>query len=225
MSIPNKDLNIWEHSLPLRELCRRRALDLEPEMDCARQGAEILAPYLAGERKTVLDVGCGGGHFFNSLSRRGLNFDYFGLDYSPAMIEIARDVFKLRGLDPGAFMLEDVRDLHGFGCQIAVAVNTLSFIADYREPLQRLSDAGAELIVVRDNFGPETEIKWEIDGFLDPGSNHLKGYWNRWSVGETREFLQSLGYDVSQAEDDHCRGRMELVVEKPYHWSWMIAKR
>ncbi|MDR1309739.1 MAG: class I SAM-dependent methyltransferase, partial [Deltaproteobacteria bacterium] len=88
--IPPPALNIWEHSRQLRELCRRRAMGLEPEMDCAAQGAELLSHFVDRRGMRLLDVGCGGGHLVHSLTRIGIELDYYGLDFSPAMVGLAR---------------------------------------------------------------------------------------------------------------------------------------
>jgi SAM-dependent methyltransferase len=194
-------------------------------MDCAAQGAELLAPYLTDKEKIVLDVGCGGGHFYHALRRRNFNFSYYGLDSSPAMIEIAREVLLGYGLGAERCILGDIRDLTNFKCQIVALINTLSFNSDFRAIIERLADTQAEVILIRDNFGPQTEIKWETDSFLDPGFNHLKAYWNRWSISEVQEFLCDLGYSVRLIEDKHTQGQMELVVNKPYYWSWILASK
>ncbi|MDR0356706.1 MAG: class I SAM-dependent methyltransferase [Deltaproteobacteria bacterium] len=225
--IPEPRLNIWEHSLSLRELCRRRALDLEPEMDCAAQGAELLAPLVRqmAFAPKLLDVGCGGGHFLHSLKRRGLEVDYYGLDSSPSLIETAQKAFAEQNLDPARLMLGDVSHLCDFSCHLAVMINVLSFNPDFRAPLERLAETGAKALLIRDNFGEGTIIRWETDGFLDPGYNHLKGYWNQWSRKEVGDFLRRRGYKTSFIEDARTKGGLELVVEKPYYWSWLLAEK
>jgi SAM-dependent methyltransferase len=223
--IPDPKLNIWEHSKELQKLCRRRALDLEQEMDCAAQGALLLAPFVDRPKMRLLDVGCGGGHFYHSLTRLRLVVDYFGLDYSPAMVRIARGAFRKLGLNPEKIILGNVCDLRDFDCSLVVMINTLSFNSDFREPLDRLAGTGAKVMVIRDNFGPKTIIKWEVDGFLDPDFNHLKGYWNQWSRHEVADFLDSLGYRTTFVVDSRTKGKTELVVNKPYHWSWLVAEK
>jgi SAM-dependent methyltransferase len=223
--IPDPALNIWEHSASLRKLCYRRALDLEPEMDCAAQAAELVAPYLDRPALKLLDVGCGGGHFYHCLVRRGLLADYYGLDYSPSLVRLAKAAFKKQGLDPQKIILGDVRDLRDFACDIALVVNTLSFNPDFRAPLDRLSQTGCSVMVIRDNFGAKTLVRYEIDGFLDQGFNHLKGYWNCWSVSEVSNFLSDYSFKVKYFIDRRTQGKVELVVGKPYHWSWLVAER
>ncbi|MDR1111895.1 MAG: class I SAM-dependent methyltransferase [Deltaproteobacteria bacterium] len=223
--IPPPALNIWEHSRQLRELCRRRAMGLEPEMDCAAQGAEILSHFVDRRGMRLLDVGCGGGHLVHSLARIGIELDYYGLDYSPAMVGLARKARRSLGLDPGRIILGDVRGLVGFECDLVAMINTLSFNPDFREPLDRLAGTGAKVMVIRDFFGPSTVVSWERDGFLDEPHNHLKGYWNQWSTSEVASFMGDLGFNSTFVPDHRTMGRTEIVVGKPYIWSWLVAER
>jgi ubiquinone/menaquinone biosynthesis C-methylase UbiE len=194
-------------------------------MDCAAQGAELVGLYQKSSNFRLLDVGCGGGHFIYSLKSRQINADYFGLDSSPKMVKLARAAFKKKGFDPAKIILGDVSYLRGLSFDVAVVINTLSFNPDFRAPLDRLSQTGASLIIIRDNFGPMTVITYETDGYLDPDFNHLKGYWNRWSKKEVWDFLASLGYEVKFIVDKRAKGYCEKVVDKDYYWSWLVAQR
>jgi SAM-dependent methyltransferase len=221
----NPALNIWEKSRGLLDLIYARGLDRAPEMDCAAQGAELLAPLIGSNRPRLLDAGCAGGHFYHSLARRGLKVDYYGLDSSPQTVALAQAAFRTLGLEPRRLVLGALADLAGWKFELAAVINTLSFNPDFREPLDRILDCGVRALVIRDNFGPQTVIRWEPDGYLDEGHNHLRGYWNQWSLAETREFLASRGFQSQAVEDRRVRGQVEMVVGKPYRWSWLVAVR
>ena len=222
--IPDPAENIWEHSQNVRELYRRRAHGLD-EMDASAQCAAITAPFIKqfDSPPRLLDAGCGSGYLWHSFKKRGLAVDYFGLDYSPTLIEIGREVLPQYGLPPERLNCGSVEDLHGQAYDLVVLLNTLTFCPDYHEPLDRLIEAGPKILIIRDNFGAETIRRWEIDGYLDPGYNHLKAYWNQWQVDEVADFISSGGYGVKQLEDTRTKGRMEMVVGKPYYWSWLLA--
>lgn len=222
--IPDPAENIWEHSQNVRELYRRRAEGLD-EMDASAQCAEIAAPFIRSRRTPprLLDAGCGGGHLWHSFMKRGLAIEYFGLDYSPSLIDIGREVLPRYGLPAERLTCGAIEDLHGQTYDLAVLLNTLTFCPDYRQPLDRLLGCGPEVLIIRDNFGPETVRRWETDGYLDPGYNHLKAYWNQWRLDEVAAFLTSYGYEASPMEDKRVAGRMEPVVGKPYYWSWLLA--
>jgi SAM-dependent methyltransferase len=223
--IPDPEMSIWEHSAGLAELLKCRALDVEPEMDCAAQAAEILAGLGLPPGSRLLDMGCGAGHFLHSLRRRGIPMGYLGLDSSPVAVSAGRDAFRELSLDPEMIRLASMDDLRGERADCALFMNVLSFCPDFRRPLDRAAGCGAGHILVRDNFGPETVILWEEDGYLDQGWNHLKGYWNRWSRAEMAGFLEGLGYGCEFIEDRRTGGGTELVVGKPYHWEFLLARR
>lgn len=224
--VPDAELNIWEHSATARELYIKRAHGLM-EMDAAAQCAEILAPFIRGAPKPprLLDAGCGTGYLFHSFKKRGLAVEYHGLDYSPGYIALAREILPAYGADPAHLACGRVEDLHGQAFDLVAMINTLTFCADFREPLDRLAGAGPAAMLIRDNFGESTERLWDVDGYLDEGHNHLKGYWNRWGFGEVAGFLAAYGYAAEPLVDRRARGRVEMVVDKPYRWSWLLARR
>lgn len=85
------------------ELMRRRALGLEPEMESAKQLVRILQPiYRPG--MTVLDVGCGCGHFLRSLRGMDPGIRYTGIDSNLDYIMNARQIWG----DKASFEVGDI---------------------------------------------------------------------------------------------------------------------
>ena len=224
--IPDTNENIWEHSSNVIELYSRRARGCD-EMDAAAQAAEILAPFITGRSRPprLLDAGCGSGYLWHSFQKRNLPLEYYGLDYSPSLIEIGQAILPDYGLPAERLICGAIEDLHGQAYDLAALLNTLTFCPDFRQPLDRLIGTGIKALAIRDNFGPQTVIRWEIDGYLDPGFNHLKAYWNQWSIPEVTAFLNEYGFCVTEIEDRRAQGRVEMVVDKPYYWSWLLAVR
>jgi SAM-dependent methyltransferase len=224
--IPDPRENIWEHSRNVLDLYRRRARG-EEEMDASAQAADLLAPFIRPLQKPprLLDAGCGSGYLWHSFRRRGLEIEYYGLDYSPSLIGIGREELPAFGLPPERLICDSLEDLSDRPCDLALLINTLTFCPDFRRPLDRLAQSGAEVILIRDNFGPETIRRWETDGYLDPGFNHLKAHWNQWSAAEVSSFLGRYGFRAESLVDRRTRGRVEMVVDKPYCWSWLLACR
>lgn len=224
--IPQTRFNIWEHSANVAELYARRAAG-EDEMDAAAQAAEILTPFIVNSNTPprLLDAGCGSGYLWHSFKKRGLAVEYHGLDYSPGLIGIGRRILPGFGLPAERLQCAAIEDLDGQNFDLSVLINTLTFCPDFRQPLDRLMLSGIKALLIRDNFGPETVIRWEEDGFLDPGWNHLKAYWNQWSTAEVCSFLAEYGFKVEEISDRRTGGQMELVVGKPYYWSWILAVR
>jgi SAM-dependent methyltransferase len=216
--IPNTELNIWEHSANVRELYTRRAKG-QDEMDAAAQGAELLAPFIK-PGMTLLDAGCGSGYYYWSFKRRGLDIDYHGIDYSPTLIEIGRRYLPA-GNRLRVMAIEDLEN----NFDIVLCFNTLSWCPDFRLPLDRLCRAARNYILIRTNLGAETIYRWETDGYLDQGYNHLKAYWNQYSEKDVTSFMEDLGFEVTPVVDRRTQGAMELVVGKPYYWKLLFGRR
>lgn len=225
--IPEPSLNIWEHSSQAAELYALRAAGEAEEMDASAQAVELLAPFIQNFDRPakLLDAGCGSGYLWHSFKSRDLGVDYYGLDYSPSLINIGRRILPDLGLPAEKLICGAMEDLDGLSFDLITLINTLTCCPDFRQPLDRLALTGARVILIRDNFGPETVIRWEEDGYLDPGYNHLKAYWNRWSLGEVSSFLSEYGFRSEAIIDRRTSGEMELVVDKPYFWSWLLAVR
>ena len=89
-NIANQIWNPWANDKKLLELYRKRCCQEIEEMTCAAQAAEILANKIKpGE--TLLDAGCGGGYYYWSFKNRNIPINYYGLDYTPEMIDLARE--------------------------------------------------------------------------------------------------------------------------------------
>lgn len=226
--IPNPELNIWEHSQNVRRLYAQRAHG-HGEMDAAAQAAELLSPAIKAWPgpwpPRLLDAGCGSGYLYHSFKKRALEVDYHGLDYSPSLVAIGQSILPAHGLAAEKLRLGAIEDLRGEFFDLAVLLNTLSFCPDFRQILHQLVETGAKVLLIRDNFGSETVIRWETDGYLDEGYNHLKAYWNQWSLREVTEFLAGCGFVCENFIDRRTRGEMEMVVNKPYYWGWLRASR
>ncbi len=79
--------------LRIGELLYRRARGEAAETDCAKAACRLLAEhYRPG--MSVLDAGCGCGHYLPSLRRRvDPAIDYHGVDATPHFVELARRAF------------------------------------------------------------------------------------------------------------------------------------
>ena len=216
--IPNTELNIWEHSANVRELYARRARG-EEEMDAAAQAAELLAPYTK-PGMTLLDAGCGSGYYYWSFERRGLDVEYHGLDYSPTLIKIGQQHLPV-GRRLQVMAIEDLEDRF----DIVICFNTLSWCPDFRRPLDRICQAAGKYVLIRTNLGSDTIYRWETDGYLDEGYNHLKAYWNQYSEKDVTSFMEEMGFEVSPVVDRRTQGAIELVVGKPYFWKLLFGRR
>lgn len=217
------DYNIWEHSAVVRDLYARRAGAEAPEMDAHAQAVEILAPNLL-TNMSILDAGCGSGYLFHSFRTRNLEVEYCGLDCSASLIELGRRFLADFGLPPRALevgLIENLRERF----DVVVCLNTLSWLPDWRLPLDRLCAAARNMLLIRTNLATALRTRWEVDGYLEEGFNHLNAYWNVYPEPEVCDFIAAEGFEVEVIRDRRTGSLMEMVVGKPYWWKFILARR
>jgi SAM-dependent methyltransferase len=214
--------SIWEHSTRVRELYARRCRGEEPEMTCAAQAAELLAPHVA-PGDTLLDAGCGSGYFYHSLRARGIPVEYFGIDAAPSLVEIGRRLLPAHGLPPERLRVLRIEDLDG-AVDHVVCMNVLSNIDNYHRPLERLLHCARKSLILRESCKDGTEYRYVVDRYLDPGCD-LRVYVNAYDTRELMAFVESCGFRVRRVEDRHTGGRVEMVIDYPHYWTFFVAER
>lgn len=213
---------IWEHSASLRELYERRARDIEPEMTCAAQAAELLAPHVeVGD--TVLDIGCGSGWFFHSLRRRGIAGEYWGLDAAPSLVAIGRAHLPEFGLPEERLKVMRIEDFDGQADHV-VCLNVLSNLDNYHRPLERILNCAGKTVVLRESCAQRAEYRYVVDEHLD-GDRALRVHVNTYALDEWIRFIESYGFSVEAHTDRRCGGQAELVIGYPHHWTFFLARR
>jgi ubiquinone/menaquinone biosynthesis C-methylase UbiE len=220
---PNSAYNIWEHSANVRQLYAERCLDEIEEMTCARQCAEILKPLL-DSTSTVLDAGCGSGYYWHSLRRVGIECQYYGIDYSPTLIDIGRHHLPPFGLSASrlrAAMIEDLDTRY----DAIICFNVLPWLPHYHQGLERLCAASGRYLLIRTALDEEESIRYEEDGYLDEGYNHLKSYWNIYAQNEFEEYIAAQGFRINRIRDERTGDGIEMVVGKPFPWRILLCER
>ena len=96
--------------------------------------------------KTVLDAGCGMGHFYAALMRECPEADYRGIDNSEEMLKRARQYFPE---EAHRFNTADIYDLSkDSGADAVVCISVLLHLPEIATPIEQLwSKAEKELIV------------------------------------------------------------------------------
>ena len=220
--IPDPAFNIWEHTREsLFDLYAQRARGEATEMTCHKQAAELLAPhYFPG--MTVLDAGCGSGYFYWSLARRGLEVEYYGLDFTAGFIEIGRQ--NLTAVPPEHLITGSIEDLEG-DYDAVFCVNTLFCLPDYRQGLERLCRATRKILVLRTTLADETVIRYETDDYLDKGFRHLKSYFNIWNMKEVIAYIEDQGFTVAHVRDERTGDEPEISAGKLFPYKFLTALR
>lgn len=213
---------IWEHSESVKELYARRCQLKEEEMTCAAQAAELLAPHVV-PGDTLLDVGCGSGYFFHSLSRRHIPVEYHGIDSAPSLVEIGRRFMPAFGLPPERLQVIRIEDLDGEADHV-VCMNVLSNVDNYHRPLERLLLVARKTLILRESCKEQSEYAYVTDKYLDKGHD-LKVYVNSYCTSELMEFMESYGFRVKQVPDRRSGGQPEMVIDYPHYWTFFVAER
>ena len=118
-----------------------------------------------------------------------------------------------------------IEDLYGETYDVVVCFNTLLYSPNYHLPLERLAQAARHYLVIRTLLGPRTVYRYEEDGYLDEGWNHLRAYFNIYSMNAVKKFLRDLGFRVSHIVDRRTNDQPEVVIGKIHPWRILLCQR
>ena len=216
--------NPWANDRNTYELYRRRCRGEAEEMTCAAQAAEILAERV-GAGETLLDAGCGGGYYLHSLRTRNVDVDYYGLDYTPEMIELARAEMPARtGVPPERFRVGAIEDLEGEYDNV-LCFNVLTNSPHYALPLERLLRATKRRLLLRESMSDALVVRYTPDPYLDEGKRHIRVYHNTYPIEEVIGFMREHGFAITRIPDRRSKDGVEMVVDIPHHWRILLAER
>ena len=126
---------VWDRDDGYGEVLYKRAVGELPEMESSKKIARILKKYIT-KNESVLDVGCGAGHYLKSLRREiGNSFAYLGIDATPDYINQAKKAFENDG--KSYFMRADIYDikLPDNSYDIVMCNNVLLHLPSINKPL------------------------------------------------------------------------------------------
>lgn len=117
---------------------------------------KILDKECKSRPELVLDLGCGTGRMTLELARRG--YDMTGIDYSPEMLEIARDAAEKEGHDI-LWLCQDMREFELYGT-VDAAVCCLDCI----NHLESIEELEACLKLVHNYLIPDGIFIFDVNG-------------------------------------------------------------
>lgn len=214
--------SIWEHSSIVRDLYARRARREAEEMTCAAQAAEILAPLVA-PGDTLLDVGCGSGYFYHSLTDRGIPADYYGLDACAPLIGLGREIMPDHGLAADRLVEGRVEDLDA-AVDHVLCMNVLSNLDNIHRPLERLLRCARKSVLLRESIkSGGSEYHYVIDKYVD-APTPLRVHVNTYDLDMVTELAADLGFATTVVRDRRTGGRPEMVIDYPHHWTFLLMR-
>jgi SAM-dependent methyltransferase len=211
--------NIWEHSASVRELYARRCRREAEEMTSHRQAIRLLV----SRGDTVLDAGCGSGYLFHSLAALPVPVEYYGIDCSPSLLAVGRELLPRHGLAADRLIELRLEDLRA-AVDHVVCINVLSNIDNYHRPLERLLLAARRSVILRESIGDSSNYSYVVDHYLDPGVQ-LRVHVNRYARAELVAFIERYGFEVRIHSDEHSGGQPQNVIDHPHWWTFVEAIR
>jgi ubiquinone/menaquinone biosynthesis C-methylase UbiE len=190
-------------------------------MGCARQAAAILSEYFR-QGESLLDVGCGSGYFFHSIS--GMKLHYTGIDAAPSLIRIGQEEMPRWGCSKERLICARIEDLQG-AVDHVVCLNVLSNMENFHRPLERLLKIAGKTLILRESIWDQpSKYCYVQDIFLDKGVN-LNVHVNTYNSGEIHLLAKRMGFVATFTMDERTQGKAELVIGHPHHWSFMVFKK
>ena len=174
----------------------KRAIGELPEMESSKAIAKRLLPFLL-EGISLLDVGCGVGHYLRSLkSLIPTSFRYFGVDITELYITLANKAFSN---EPNVkFQVADIfelpfenKEFNGVMCN-----NVLLHLPRIVKPIQELCRVAEKFILIRMLIGERSflirEVRNEGVEFDTNGEPVAYNYYNIYSKRYIEHILNSI---------------------------------
>jgi len=175
---------------------------IEHDISSGDHKAELITSRIPGHLleplKRVVDFGCGYGGFLGTLATRLTVNEAWGVDYSPAAIQVAKKRFgggvvsfhRLPTLDARAIP-DFMRSVAPEGADCVCLIDLLEHVPDCRALLAALSQTSTTFLIklplersVLDNYVLTKEY---------PGPGHSNGHLREFDVDDVHAFIRRLG--------------------------------
>lgn len=202
----------WEDTPEYGEIFQKRAMGELDEMQSAIATSKLLGPML-NEEDSVLDVGCGSGHYLTSFRKRiDKRFAYTGVDATPYYIKLAQETFA--DSPDTAFQVGDIFNLpfEDNAFDVVNCSNVLLHLPQIEKPVSELCRVGRRQVLLRTLVGdrsfivkevkPPQEGATEFDAQCEPVAY---SYFNIYSRDYVSALLQGLpgvaGFEIAEDLD------------------------
>ena len=201
----DKGKDEWQHRHDYAETFFKRAIGELPEMESAKAAANLLAAEIH-VNDSVLDVGCGAGHYLRSLLERvEVPFTYTGVDATPEFLDAAEKAWAKDSR--ASFRVGDILELP-FGDQefdVVMCNNVLLHLPSIVKPIHELIRVARRFVLIRTLIGTKSFRVQEV---------YSKDTWPFSEVPTADEFDEagepvSFGY-----ENIYSRGYFKALVQR-----------
>jgi ubiquinone/menaquinone biosynthesis C-methylase UbiE len=190
----DENWRIWEQEKTYGETLYKRATGELPEMESSIKMAKELKKVIKS-RESVLDVGCGAGHYLRSLKREIQDeFYYKGIDSTHYYIELARRAFNSD--KKAEFAVSDIYNinLNDSSYDIVMCNNLLLHLPSIKRPLEELVRVAKKTVFVRFLCGERSfrikDIDPQKEEYLENGEPVNFYYLNIYS----RHYIEKILY-------------------------------
>lgn len=153
-----KQWNYWRDRVYYQEELKKRALGEKEEMESAKFITSLVVKE-SNDCDSILDVGCGTGHFILSLEKKiKKTFLYHGIDITEQHIIDANSIFG--NIKEYTFQIGDIRNLpiKDKSFNVSICSNTIPHIPNIDKAIQELIRTTKNDIFIRMLIGNETLI-------------------------------------------------------------------
>lgn len=140
------------------KMFRDRANGKQPEMESSKSVAKHLLNILS-ENDTIMDVGCGAGHYLRTLDRvTKTKFSYIGIDATEQYIEFAKEANE-KNISPlrinTSFKVGDIFNLSSNNSKtdIVMCNNLLLHLPSIKKPIEELCKVAKKYLIIRTLIG------------------------------------------------------------------------
>lgn len=214
----NSEWKVWDQNQSYGEVLYKRATGELPEMESSKRIAKEVKR-LAVPGMTILDVGCGAGHYLRSLRRElGDSFSYVGCDATENYITLAKKAFAKDS--KARFAVSDIfaLDFAANSFDLVICNNLLLHLPSIERPLRELTRVSKKHLIVRTLCGDRSfriqDVRPQPDGreFTPAGEPSAFYYYNIYSKAYVTFLLESdpkaKSWEISD-DTDFDKARIE----------------
>ncbi len=178
------------------EVLYRRATGELPEMESSKAAAALLKPLVRAD-DTMLDVGCGAGHYLRSFQKAiTVPFTYTGADATPYYLELAKKAFP--ETDRVKFVQADIFNLPfaDASFDVVTANNVLLHLPNIIKPVSELCRVAKRTVLIRSLIGNRSfriqEVQNKEPEFDENGEPTAFFFYNIYSENYIRSLASKL---------------------------------